>query len=106
MCLTQNAKNGHIEIVKLLIPFSDVKAIDSIALKWALRSDIGNIECVKLLIPHSDYNLVLMDTSLSNSERQLLQHCVNEYEVMQQQERLQASIEPLLNEQHSAKRKM
>lgn len=93
-------ENGHLDIVELLLPVSDPKA----ALKWSL--EFNSIESIKLLIPYSDYNLVLTDTSLSKAERTLLEKYVNEYEVMQQQERLQASIEPLLNEQHSAKRKM
>lgn len=104
--LRMAANYGYTEIVKLLIPVSDVKAIDSTALKWVLRSDADNIECVKLLIPHSDCNRVLMDTSLSDSECQLLQQCIDEYETLQQQKRLQTSVEPLLEEHHTTKRKM
>ena len=46
------AKNGHKEIVELLIPVSDPKAYDSCALRWAAEK--GHKEIVELLIPVSD----------------------------------------------------
>jgi len=46
------AYNGHTEIVKLLIPHSDVKSLNSSALRWAARH--GHTEIVKLLIPLSN----------------------------------------------------
>ena len=46
------AKKGNIEIVKLLIPISDPKALDSYALRYASMN--GNVELIKLLIPVSD----------------------------------------------------
>ena len=44
--------NGHLDIVKLLIPLSDPKADDSEALRYASR--YGHLDIVKLLIPLSD----------------------------------------------------
>ena len=44
--------NGHLDIVKLLIPLSDPKADDSEALRYA--SKYGHLDIVKLLIPLSD----------------------------------------------------
>jgi len=46
------ATKGHLEIVKLLIPMSDPKSLDSNALRWAAAN--GHLEIVKLLIPVSD----------------------------------------------------
>jgi ankyrin repeat protein len=46
------SRKGHLEVVKFLIPISDVKAFDSQALRLASRN--GHLECVKLLIPLSD----------------------------------------------------
>ncbi|MDD4081769.1 MAG: ankyrin repeat domain-containing protein [Sphaerochaetaceae bacterium] len=46
------AKNGHLEIVKLLLPLSDVKAFASEALRLAAVN--GHLEIVKLLLPISD----------------------------------------------------
>ena len=46
------AKNGHLEIVKVLLPYSDPKAFDNFALRWAARN--GYIDIVKLLLPLSD----------------------------------------------------
>lgn len=101
------ASNGILECVKLLVPHSDPKARNSTALKWALRSDADNIGCVKFLLPYSDYNFVLTNTVLLDSERQLLQQCVDEYEAVQQQKRLQTRVEPCLKQaSHHTKRKM
>ena len=46
------AWKGHTDIVKLLIPLSDVKAYGSQSLRWAAYR--GFIDIVKLLIPLSD----------------------------------------------------
>ncbi len=50
--LTVAANNGHLDIVKLLIPISDPKYNGSSALRLAAYN--GHLECVKLLIPVSD----------------------------------------------------
>jgi ankyrin repeat protein len=50
------AANGHLEIVKLLIPVSDPKAGGSYALRLAAEN--GHLEIVKLLIPVSDPEVV------------------------------------------------
>ena len=50
--LCSAAKNGYVEIVKLLIPVSDPKACGSAALRLAAEN--GHIEIVKLLIPVSN----------------------------------------------------
>ena len=46
------ANNGHLEIVKLLLPVSNPKALNSLALQYAAAN--GHLEIVKLLIPVSD----------------------------------------------------
>ncbi len=46
------AKNGYLEIVKLLLPVSDPKAYDSLALQRAAED--GPLETVRLLLPVSD----------------------------------------------------
>ncbi|MDD4083268.1 MAG: ankyrin repeat domain-containing protein [Sphaerochaetaceae bacterium] len=46
------AENGHLEIVKLLISVSDPKMHDSCALRWAAEN--GHLDIVKLLIPVSE----------------------------------------------------
>ena len=46
------ARKGHKEIVELLIPISDPKALESQALRWAAYH--GHKEIVELLIPVSD----------------------------------------------------
>ena len=50
--LRRAAGNGHLEVVKLLLPVSDPKARDSEALRWAAEN--GHLEIVKLLLPVSD----------------------------------------------------
>ena len=47
------AKNGHLEIVKLLLPVSDPKANESVALRWAAEN-WHLVEMVKLVLPVSD----------------------------------------------------
>ena len=48
------AYNGHLEIVKLLIPVSDPNACNNYAIRLAARK--GHLEIVKLLIPVSQMN--------------------------------------------------
>ena len=50
--LREAARNGHLELVKFLLPLSDPKAFNSSALRWAARN--GHLEIVKLLLPVSD----------------------------------------------------
>ncbi len=51
------AEGGHLEIVKLLLPVSNPKANRSGALRWA--SENGHLEVIKLLLPCSDYVVAL-----------------------------------------------
>ena len=53
LALRVAARNGHKECVELLIPVSEPKAIDSRALRVAVGNG-GHKECVELLIPVSD----------------------------------------------------
>ena len=46
------AANGHLEVVKILLPVSDPRANGSQALQWAAEN--GHLEIVKLLLPVSD----------------------------------------------------
>ncbi len=50
--LRQAAGNGHVEVVKLLLPVSDSKVNNSLALQWAVEN--GHMEIIKLLLPVSD----------------------------------------------------
>lgn len=55
VALRRAAEYGHVECVKLLIPVSNPKDLNSDALRLAAQN--GHAECVKLLIPVSDpYN--------------------------------------------------
>lgn len=102
--LWEAAQYGYNDIVKLLIPVSDPKKHNSFALRRAVYEEY--LDTVRLLIPVSDCNSALNVLQSEGNNTTLLQQCMDEYEVMQQQERLRASIEPLLENNSSAKRKM
>ncbi len=57
--------NSHLEIVKLLLPVSNPKARNSDALRWAANN--GCLEIVKLLLPQSDPQLILADFHFQRS---------------------------------------
>ncbi len=57
LALRLAAANGHLEIVKLLLPLSDPKANASWALRMAALN--GYTQIVKLLLPLSDVDVVL-----------------------------------------------
>lgn len=46
------ARHGHVECLKILLPLSDARDNESLALRWAATN--GHLECVRLLIPASD----------------------------------------------------
>lgn len=99
------AQHGHIECVKLLIPVSDPKANDSEALQLAVRSK--HREIAKCLIPVSDYTVALQNMLHHNEDTTLIQQCIDEYEALQQKERLDNTlVETIDNKHKSAKRKM
>ena len=99
------AYNGHSECVKLLIPVSDPKANDSEALRMAARN--GHIECVKLLLPVSDCNHVIQQLQKENIDVTELKQCIEEYEALQQQERLNNTlVETIGTKNNLVKRKM
>ncbi len=52
LALQAAAENGHLEIVKLLLPVSDPKADNSFALQAA--AEYGHLQIVKLLLPVSE----------------------------------------------------
>ena len=96
---------GHTEIVKLLISVSDPKANDSEALRMAARN--GHIECVKLLLPVSDCNHVIQQLQKENIDVTELKQCIEEYEALQQQERLNNTlVETIGTKNNLVKRKM
>lgn len=102
--LRSAAYKGYLEIVQLLIPVSDPTANDNSALFWAARNE--HTECVKLLIPVSDYQMLLQDKS-RRVYNTLLQQCVDEYEALQQKERLLNQLEDNFQiKQKSAKNKI
>lgn len=71
LALQVAASYGHTDCVKLLIPVSDPKTNDSAALGWAAR--YGSIECLKLLIAVSDTqsnNSVALRTAVLNGHTQ------------------------------------
>ena len=52
LALLWAAESGYSDIVRFLIPLSDPKDRDNQPLRWA--SSNGHTECVRLLLPHSD----------------------------------------------------
>ena len=94
---------GYIESVKMLVPVSNLKAKNSLALRNAANN--GHIECVKLLIPVSDYHSAL-DIS-TEGEYAVLQQLIEEYEIGQQQERFNNTLAETIDTANSSvKRKM
>ncbi len=73
--LRMSARNGHLEMVKLLLPVSDPEADDSLALRWAAEN--GHLEIVELLLPHSDHAKPLNDQGfVASSGCDLLLSCL------------------------------
>ena len=64
------ARNGHTEIVKLLIPISDPKVYNSEALRWAAQN--GHIEVIKLLIPVSEISDEVIEWCQNQEIRDLI----------------------------------
>ena len=92
-CLFMAADGGHIDIIKLLLPVSDPKARESAAMRIAALN--GNVEVLKYLLPFSDSEAAL--NKMSGDIRWakalvLLQQCIDEYEALQQQERLNNTL--------------
>lgn len=99
------ARAGYLDIVKLLLPVSEPKAQGSYALRLAAQE--GHIECVTLLLPVSDYQLVVKKLLDENKDVTLLQQCIDEYESLQQKERLTIQVDKVVeNANKSVKRKM
>lgn len=92
--LRRSAANGHTDIVRLLVSVLDrsVQHNNHYALKWAAIN--GHAECVKLLLPISDYKTVLKDMDLKVYKNLcFLQKNVDEYEILQQKERLNNTLD-------------
>lgn len=99
------AYSGHMECVKILIPVSDPKEDNSAALRFAAQGK--HIECVKLLIPMSDCNRALSTLQNYGEDTTFLQQCVDEYEALQQQQRLTQTLDAVSNtKNNSIKRKL
>lgn len=99
------AEHGHIECVKLLIPVSDPKTNDSYALWVAVGNE--RTEIVELLIPLSNYHFIMHNLKSLNSDTTLLQQYVDNYEALQQKERLANEVDKVVeNTYTSVKRKM
>lgn len=102
------ALHGQVECIKLLIPVSNPKADNSASLQWALqqrRVDSDHLECVKCLIPVSNCDEVL--NRLQDEHKHVLKTCMEEYEVMQQKERLLNRLHRVVNTKNiSNKRKI
>ena len=95
---------GYKEIVQLLLPVSDPKVNDSEALQRA--AEFGYLDIVKILIPVSDYQLVLKK-NMDNTGKVLLRQCIDEYEALQQKELLNNTLLHIdANKSNNAKRKM
>lgn len=86
---------GHVDIVKLLIPVSDPKDTKSTPLFEAVYN--GHTDCIRLLIPVSNVSLVLKrinsDVWLSQEHRDVFKKCIEDYENLQQKERLIYTLE-------------
>ena len=73
------ARQGHLAIVKLLLPVSDQKALESLALRWAARH--GHLAIVKLLLPVSDpkaYESAALRWAARNGHHKVVA-AINEY---------------------------
>lgn len=84
------AQEGHIECVTLLIPVSNPTANESYALTRAVQ--FKRTDIIKLLIPVSDVNTVLQYAQEHNFDTTVLQQCIDEYEALQQKDRLSAEL--------------
>lgn len=95
----------HTKHVKRLIPVSNPKIGFSEALQEASKN--GHIECIKLLIPVSDYKKVIKQMQKYHQDITTLQQCIDEYETLQQKERLTHILDAVSNKQNNSnKRKM
>lgn len=94
---------GHTDIVKMLLPHSDAKAKRSRALLNAAIN--GHVECMTLLIPVSDCNTVLKDLNKYKNDTTVFQKCVDEYETLQQKERLCSSLSGIKSTQYNASKR-
>lgn len=99
------AYNGHTDIVQFFIPVSNPKTQNNRALRWAAEE--GHIECVKLLIPVSNYQDALeIFIHHSNPQTTLLQQCIEEYEAIQQKDRLDIALNTIEMSSVQHKRKI
>lgn len=102
LCLA--AAHGQANIVELLIPILDPQLNESEALLDAAYNE--QIDVIKLLIPVSDYKIVLNSMVLDSQSTEILQHCVDEYETVQQHIRLLNVVDCLKHTANSNKRKI
>lgn len=96
--LIQTSQNGHFSEVQRLIPISNPKANNSLALTRAVVNE--HIDIVKLLIPVSDYHLVLKNLIKKYVAFGIIapfQQCIEEYEVVLLKERLTTNIQNIQN---------
>ena len=101
--LLNAAHFGHADIVKLLIPVSDPKASSS----YALQAAASKSEIIQLLLPFSDYYLAKQELLECNKNITVLQQCIDEYEALQQKERLISILDERFEKTNpSIKRKM
>lgn len=111
IALSIAARYGHTDLVKLLIPVSDPKDTKSTPLFEAVCE--GHTDCIRLLIPVSNISLVLKkigsDVWLSQERRDVFNKCIEDYENLQQKERLIYTLgknNPECTTKSSSKRKI
>ena len=108
------AMNGHLECVKILIDALDTSSTEPLLKEssslW-LATENGHFDIVKLLLPISDYKSVLnhirTNSMITENNFILFQQCINEYEALQQKERLLKRIDKYTTgKSHLDKRKI
>lgn len=102
------AKRGHTDIVSLLIPVAVSQANGTQILNYALEfaSLSGQIDVITLLIPVSDYQETFKKMRRGDHNTEILQQCIEEYEILQQKERLIKNLDAISDNKNAIKRKL
>lgn len=103
--LRMAAKNGHIKCVEVLNLHSNPRAYDQ-ALMGAVLNN--HINVIKYIIPLlSNYKDALPNAVKRNLDTNVLQQCIDEYEALQQKERLSQDLDTIYqHNKNITKRKM
>lgn len=110
--LSAAASWGRLDVVKLLLPISDPQADNCSALIEAVlgasehdENYSAYLEIIQLLLPQVDYHTALNTFEEEYWDNSILVQCIEEYEALQQQQRLLNHLDPLAKTEQ-LKRKM